>query len=189
MRKKTLEPGTFLFPVPSVMVSCKDLDGKANIITIAWVGTVNSQPPMVSISVRPDRYSYDMIMFTREFVVNIPDESLTWETDYCGTVSGREIDKFKETGLTMEESVVVNSPLIKEAPVNLECTVVEKLELGSHHLILGAVKKVHVNEGMLNDQGKLDVKLAKLISFGGKGYYGTGEFLLERGDSLKKKRG
>jgi len=185
VEKKKLEPGTFLFPVPSVMVSCVDKKGNENIITIAWTGTVNSKPPMVGISIRPDRYSYNLIKESQEFVVNIPNEDLTWETDYCGSVSGKKVDKFAETGMTSTRGKVVSVPMIAEAPINLECVLFDVIELGSHHLFIGEVKQVHIAEYALDERDKLDPHQAKIVTFGGKGYYRTGEKLFDRGGSIK----
>ncbi|OWZ83817.1 flavin reductase family protein [Natranaerobius trueperi] len=185
MKKSSFDPGTYLFPVPSVMVSVADSSGNKNILTIAWVGTVNSKPPMIGIAVRPERYSYDFITQTKEFVVNIPDENLTWEADYCGSISGRKVNKFKKTGLTPKSGDCVKAPLLAEAPINLECLVQNIIELGSHHFIIGEVKKAHIAEKMLDQNGKPDVLKGKLITFGGKGYYNTNEYIFKRGDAIK----
>ncbi|ACB85607.1 flavin reductase family protein [Natranaerobius thermophilus] len=186
MQKKVFDPGTYLFPVPAVMVSCAG-GGQQNIITIAWTGTVNSKPPMVGISITPQRYSFDLIKETGEFVVNIPDDSLVKETDYCGCVSGRKVDKFKDTGLTSIPAKTISVPMIGEAPVNLECKVVAENELGSHHQFIGEVKKVHIANNLIDEQGKLDIYKGNLISFGGKAYYQPGKQIYGRGESMKQK--
>lgn len=141
--KTSQPPGTVLSPVPSVMVSCADENGKPNIITLAWVGTVCSDPPMVGISIRPSRYSYEIIRQTGEFVLNIPNRSLLEAMDYCGVVSGREIDKFEATGLTPVPAELVKAPLIAECPMNLECRVSQTIALGSHDLFLAEILRVH----------------------------------------------
>lgn len=129
MAKQTWKAGNMLYPLPAVMVSVSDKDGKNNIITVAWAGTICTNPPMVSISVRPERYSYHMIDETGEFVINLTNEDLAKASDYCGVRSGRDVDKFKEMHLTPDEAQYVKAPLIKESPVNIECRVVKKKNL------------------------------------------------------------
>ena len=143
MPKKLWKAGNMLYPLPAVMVSVSDGNGKDNIITVAWAGTVCTNPPMVSISVRPSRYSYQMIRDTGEFVINLTTEELAYATDYCGVRSGRDVDKFAEMHLTKEKAEYVKAPLIKESPVSIECTVKEVKELGSHHMFLAEVLAVH----------------------------------------------
>ena len=142
MGKQTWKAGNMLYPVPAVMVSCQREGEKANIITVAWAGTVCTAPAMVSISVRPERYSYDIIKETKEFVINLVTKDLVYATDYCGVRSGRDVDKFKEMNLTPYKSVYVNAPSIKESPVNIECRVVDILEYGSHHMFVAEVVSV-----------------------------------------------
>ena len=132
MSKQSWKPGNMLYPLPVVMVSAADKEGRDDIITVAWAGTVCTNPPMVSISIRPERYSYHMIRETGEFVINLTTEELAFATDYCGVKSGRDVDKFKETGLTREKAEKVKAPMIAEAPVSIECKVKEIRELGSH---------------------------------------------------------
>lgn len=131
MEKRQFKPGNMLYPVPAVLVTAADREGNSNIFTVAWAGTICTNPPMLSISVRPERHSYHMIRETGEFVVNLTTESMAWATDYCGVRSGRDTDKWKDTGLTPEKANVVNVPVIKESPVNIECRVVKVEELGS----------------------------------------------------------
>ena len=130
MAKQIWKPGNMLYPLPAVMVSVADKEGNPNIITVAWAGTVCTNPPMVSISVRPERYSYHMIDETGEFVINLTTEKLAYATDYCGVRSGKDVDKFKELHLTPEKAESVSAPLIAESPVNIECKVVKKKHRG-----------------------------------------------------------
>jgi len=178
-------PSTYLYPVPVVLVTCGA--EKPNIITLAWVGTVCSDPPMVGIAVRPDRYSHALIEETGEFVLNIPGEELLWETDHCGQVSGREIDKFAATGLTPEPAAEVSTPLIAECHVNMECKVRQKLELGAHDLFLGEIVAVHVNEEVLDEGGKrIDYSKASPFVLTFAEYRGLGEPLAKYGCSVKR---
>ena len=151
MAKEVWKPGNMLYPVPAVMVSCGNKNGEKNIITIAWTGTVCTNPAMLYISVRPERYSYDIIRETGEFVVNLTTEKLAKATDYCGVRSGRDVDKFKEMHLTEEPSVQIHVPGIAECPVNIECRVKNILELGSHHMFVAEVLQVHVDESYLDE--------------------------------------
>lgn len=171
MAKQIWKPSTMLNPVPVVMVSCADGDGKPNIITLAWVGTVNSDPPMVSISVRKQRYSYELIKQKREFAVNLPSRSLTYATDFCGVKSGRDMNKFEEMKLTPEKASKIDVPLIKECPVNLECVVRQVIELGSHDLFLAEVVATNVDETLLDENGRLDLNKADLICYSHGEYY------------------
>ena len=143
MVKQLWKPGNMLYPLPVVMVSLADRDGRPNIITLAWVGTVCTNPPMVSISVRPERYSYPILKETGEFVINLTTKELAFATDYCGVKSGRDVDKFKEMGLTPIPASEVKAPMIKESPVNIECKVRQILPLGSHDMFLADVVAVH----------------------------------------------
>ncbi|OLA90420.1 MAG: flavin reductase [Roseburia sp. 40_7] len=137
--KQVWKPGNMLYPLPAVMVSCKRKDEKPNIITVAWAGTICTSPAMLSISVRPERYSYDIIKESGEFVVNLVTKDLVYAADYCGVRSGRDVDKFKEMHLHEQESVKAATPGIAESPVNIECKVCEVKELGSHHLFIAEV--------------------------------------------------
>ncbi|MBQ2404089.1 MAG: flavin reductase family protein, partial [Lachnospiraceae bacterium] len=146
MGKRQFKPGNMLYPVPAVMISVADKEGNSNIFTVAWAGTVCTNPPMLTISVRPERHSYQMIKETGEFVVNLTTEELAFATDYCGVKSGRDTDKWKDTGLTKAPASKVSVPLIQESPVNLECKVVRIDELGSHHMFLAEVVAVDVDD-------------------------------------------
>lgn len=186
MSKQSWKPGNMLYPLPVVMVSTADDKGKDNIITVAWAGTVCTNPPMVSVSIRPERYSYHMIRETGEFVINLTTEDLAFATDYCGVKSGRDVDKFEKTGLTREKADIVNVPMIREAPVSIECRVREILELGSHHMFLAEVVAVHADETYLDEKNRFDFNLAKPIVYSHGEYLGTGRKIGTFGYSVKK---
>ena len=188
MGKQTWKPGNMLYPLPAVMVSVSDREGNDNIITVAWAGTICTNPPMVSISVRPERYSYHMIKETGEFVINLTNKNLAFATDYCGVKSGRDVDKFKEMHLTKEQAEKVKVPLIKESPVNIECQVRECKELGSHHMFLADVLAVHVDEAYMKENGKFDLNAADLITYSHGEYFLLGEKLGKFGYSIEKKK-
>ena len=181
------KPGNMVYPVPAVMVTAADREGKSNIITIAWTGTVCTNPPMAYISVRPERYSYGMLKETGEFVINLTTEKLVRATDYFGVKSGRDTDKWKETGLTPIPAQEVNVPLIKESPVNIECRVSEIRELGSHHMFLARVVAVDVDEAYLNEQGRFELQKAAPIVYSHGEYYGLSSLLGTFGYSVRKK--
>ena len=181
------KPGNMVYPVPAVMVTAADREGKSNSITIAWTGTVCTNPPMAYISVRPERYSYGMLKETGEFVINLTTEKLVRATDYCGVKSGRDTDKWKETGLTPIPAQEVNVPLIKESPVNIECRVSEIRELGSHHMFLARVVAVDVDEAYLNEQGRFELQKAAPIVYSHGEYYGLSSLLGTFGYSVRKK--
>ena len=164
MSKKIFDPITALMPLPAVMVSCKKQDSKPNIITIAWAGIVCSEPPMLSISVRKNRYSYDLIKSSGEFVVNMTTHNLALQTDLCGIVSGSKYDKFELAELTQEKAHKVKIPMIAESPVNLECQVRSVIELGTHDMFIAEIVATHIDEDILDDDGRIDVqKLDPLI--------------------------
>lgn len=175
-RKQELKPSTFLSPVPVVMVTCGSME-KPNIITLAWAGTVNSEPPMLSISVRKSRYSHGLIQKQGTFGVNLVSQGLCWETDYCGVKSGRDVDKFKDTGLTCVASPELNIPMIAEAPVHLECKVREVLELGSHDLFIADIAGVQVADVLMNQKGAVDMRKADLVAYNHGEYYSLGKIL------------
>ena len=149
-------PWAALFPCPVVLVTCVDSDGRPNIITLAWAGTICSDPPTLGLGIRPQRHSYELIDRTGEFVVNIPTVDILKETDFCGMASGRDVDKFSEVGLTQEPAEKVKPPLIRECPVNIECILKKKIPIGAHHLFLGEIVSVHVDKNVLNEKGRLD---------------------------------
>ena len=186
MSKQSWKPGNMLYPLPVVMVSAADKEGRDDIITVAWAGTVCTNPPMVSISIRPERYSYHMIRETGEFVINLTTEELAFATDYCGVKSGRDVDKFKETGLTREKAEKVKAPMIAEAPVSIECKVKEIRELGSHHMFIAQVAAVHAEEKYMDEKNRFDLNRARPIVYSHGEYLGTGKKLGTFGYSVKK---
>ncbi len=188
MAKIQLRPHTLLCPVPAVMVSCGTADGRQNIITIAWAGTVCSDPPMLSIAVRPLRYSYQMIADTGEFVVNIPSSKLLKALDYCGVVSGRDVDKFAQCGLTAAPASQLHyAPLIAECPLNLECEVEQELMLGSHALFLARIVAVQADESVLDAKHLIDHQLAQPVAYAGSNYYELGTLLGRHGFSRSER--
>ena len=187
MAKQIWKAGNMVYPLPAVMVTCRDKDGNDNIITVAWTGTICTNPAMAYISVRPERHSYNMIKETGEFVINLTTKELTYATDYCGVKSGRNVDKFKECKLTKEDAVHVNVPMIKESPVNIECKVERIDELGSHHMFVAKVLAVHADEKYMDEKGKFDLAKADLIVYSHGEYYSMGEKLGTFGYSIKKK--
>jgi flavin reductase (DIM6/NTAB) family NADH-FMN oxidoreductase RutF len=188
MAKQIWKPATILNPVPVVMVTCADAEGKANIITLAWAGTINSEPPMVSISVRKERYSHHMLKETGEFVINLTTRKLAFATDYCGVKSGRDMDKFEAMKLTPESASKVSVPLIKESPINIECVVKNVIELGSHDMFLGEVVAVNVDESLMDQNGKLHMDKADLICYSHGEYWTLDKVLGRFGYSVMKKK-
>ncbi len=187
MAKETWKAGNMLYPLPAVMVSVTDGEGNDNIITIAWAGTVCTNPPMVSISVRPSRFSYEMLKKTGEFVINLTTEKLAHATDYCGVRSGRDVDKFKEMKLTKEKADFVKAPMIGESPVNIECKVKQVLELGSHHMFIADVLAVHADNAYMDEKNKFQLNQAKPLVYSHGEYLGVGKSLGTFGYSVKKK--
>ena len=186
--KETWKPGNMLYPLPAVMVSVTDGQGNDNIITVAWTGTICTNPPMVYISVRPSRYSYEMLKKTGELVINLTTEELAFATDYCGVRSGRDVDKFKEAHLTKEPAQFVKAPMIKESPVSIECRVTEVKELGSHHMFLAEVLAVHAQQEYIDKNNKFQLNKAKPIVYSHGEYLGTGKSLGTFGYSVKKRK-
>ena len=181
-----MEAGEYVISLPVVMVSLADAEGHPNIITLAWVGTVCTNPPMVSISVRPERYSYPILKETGEFVINLTTKELTFATDYCGVKSGRDVDKFKEMGLTAIPASVVKAPMIWESPVNIECKVREVKPLGSHDMFLADVVAVHADEKYMDEKHKFHLEQAEPIIYSHGTYFACGEQLGTFGYSVKK---
>ena len=189
MSRQIWKPGNMLYPLPAVMVSTGDKAGNKNILTVAWTGTICTNPPMVYISVRPERFSYQMIKDTGEFVINLTTEKLAKATDYCGVRSGRDTDKWKETGLTPGPAEPLKyAPVIKECPVSIECRVTEIKELGSHHMFLAEVKTVQVDEAYMNEQNKFELNKTGLLAYSHGEYLGLGKKLGTFGYSVRKKR-
>ena len=185
MGKIQFKPGNMLYPLPAVLVSVADKAGNSNLITIAWTGTVCSAPPMVSISVKPERYSYHMIEETGEFVINLTTEKLAYATDYCGVKSGKDVDKWEKMHLTPIPGDVVKVPMVKESPVNLECKVIEKKELGSHHMFLAEVVAVHVDETYMDEKGRFHLNKAKPLVYSHGRYLSVGKEIGFFGYSVK----
>lgn len=186
MGKLSWKPGNMLYPLPVVMVSCKKKDGKANIITIAWAGTICSEPPAVSISVRPERYSHDIIKESGEFVINLVNERLTRQCDWCGVRSGRDFDKFKEQGLTEYVSEYMDTPAIAESPVNIYCKVKDMIPLGSHDMFTAEVVGVTVDEKYMDGEGRFDLSATDPVAYSHGEYFLLGENLGKFGFSVKK---
>lgn len=188
MAKQSWKPGNMLYPLPAVMVSCQGNDEKPNIITVAWAGTVCTNPPMLSISVRPERYSYHLIEESGEFVVNLTTKALVKATDFCGVRSGRDVDKFKECHLTPLPSKQIKAPGIAESPVNIECKVREVKPLGSHTMFLADVVGVTIDDTLLDENNKFDLNAAGLVTYSHGEYYLLGEKLGTFGYSVAKKQ-
>ena len=189
IRKRLLRGGNMLNPTPVVMVSCGSTPDEYNIITIAWAGTINSDPPMCSISVRPERHSYDIIKREGSFVINLVNKELTPFADWCGVRSGKKYNKFIETGLTPIRASKINAPMIEESPVNLECKVTQVISMGSHALFLAEVVAVHVNESLFSKKtDAIELFRANLVTYSHGQYYALGEKLGKFGFSVEKKK-
>ena len=188
MGKQSWKPGNMLNPVPAVMVSVADEAHRPNIITVAWAGTICTNPPMVSISVRPSRYSYDIIEKTGEFVINLTTEKLARACDYCGVVSGRDVDKFAKTGLTPMPVEHVSAPAIAESPVNIACRVTESRALGSHTMFIAEVVGVTVDDEYLDENDRFHINDANLIMYSHGEYFALGKYLGKFGYSVQKKK-
>ena len=186
MSKQLWKPGNMLYPVPAVMVSCKRKDERPNIITVAWAGTVCSDPAMVSISVRPDRYSHSIIEESGEFVVNLVTDKLAKICDWCGVRSGRDYDKFREMRLTEYTSGLMDTPAIAESPVNIYCRVIKSEKLGSHDMFIGEVMGVTVDDAYMDDKGRFALESCGLITYSHGEYYALGRKLGKFGYSVKR---
>jgi len=190
IEKKTFKPGNVLAPVPAVLVSCGGTKGwKQNLITIAWIGSICSDPPMLSISVRPERYSHDIIDTTKEFAVNVPSLAQAKAVDWCGMVSGKNVDKFADTGLTPGQALKVRCPIVVECPLNIECRVTQSAKLGSHTLFLAEVVAVQVSSTLLDAKGRLRLEKGGLLAFAVGQYFALGRSLGRFGFSMQKKKG
>ena len=187
MAKAMWKAGTFEYPIPAVMVSCGDME-KSNIITVAWTGILSSDPATVYISVRPSRYSYEIIKETKEFVINLTNEKLAYATDWCGVKTGAKVNKFKEMKLTKEKANKVNCPLIKESPVSIECKVKDIVDLGSHHMFVAEVLCIDADEKYIDEKGAFDISKCDLIAYANGGYYSLGRKLGKFGFSVQKKK-
>lgn len=188
-KKVSWKGSTLLGPVPAVLIGCGDNRRfRFNLITVAWAGTVCSEPPQLSISIRKERYSYGAIDTIGDFTVNIPDADMVENLDLCGVISGRDGDKFSRGGLTPLAAEKVNAPIVAEAPLVLECRVNRKLELGSHDMFIADILNIQVSENLLDDKGKLDIKKADLIAYAHGAYFRLGEALGTFGFSVRKKK-
>ena len=187
MSKQSWKPGNMLYPLPVVMVSCNRKGEKPNIVTVAWTGTICSDPAMVSISVRLERYSHDIIEETGEFVINLVTKDLTYATDYCGVRSGRDVDKFKEMNLTPLPSKMIDAVGIEESPVNIECKVVEVKKLGSHDMFIAEVVNVTVDDRYMDENNKFNLNDSDLVAYSHGEYFTLGEKIGTFGYSVRKK--
>lgn len=186
MSKAVWKPGTFIYPLPVVMVSCGDMN-KSNIITVAWTGIINTEKPMCYISIRPERYSYNLIKNNGEFVINLTNKELTYATDWCGVKTGAKVDKFKEMHLTKEKAKFVKCPLIKESPVSIECKVKEIKPLGTHHMIIAEVVSIDADEKYIDEKGAFDITKCNLITYANGKYFTLGKQVGKFGYSVQKK--
>ena len=187
MSKKIWKSGTFIYPIPAVMVSCGTME-ESNIITVAWTGILNTNPAKVYISVRPTRYSYDIIKKSGEFVINLTTKELAYATDWCGVKTGAKVDKFKEMKLTKEKCEFVSAPAIKESPVSIECKVTDIKELGSHHTFIADVLSIDADEKYIDEKGAFDISKCNLIAYANGGYYELGKKVGKFGYSVEKKK-
>ncbi|MCI8518040.1 MAG: flavin reductase family protein [Hungatella sp.] len=186
--KELWKPGNMLYPVPVVMVSCQRPGETPNIITVAWAGTVCSDPVMLSVSVRKERYSHGILTDTGEFVVNLVTKDLAFATDFCGVKSGRDVDKFAEMKLTPLPSSRISAPGIQESPVNLECRVRQVLQLGSHDLFLAEVVGVTADKRLMDEKGKLHLNESGLVAYSHGEYFELGEKLGKFGYSVQRRK-
>lgn len=188
INKVSWKAGNMLYPLPAVMVSLTDKEGNSNIITLAWAGTICTNPPMLSVSIRPERYSYKIIKETGEFVVNLTTKELAYATDYCGVKSGKDVDKFEKTRLTKLASEKINAVAIAESPVNIECKVRQIMELGSHSLFIADVVNVRVDSRYIDEKGRFNLAKSELIAYSHGRYYELGKELGTFGYSIKKSK-
>lgn len=187
MSRQTWKPGTLVYPIPAVLVTCSD-GKKDNVFTVAWTGTICTDPAMTYISVRKERFSYDIIKETKEFCINLTTKDLCFATDFCGVKSGRDIDKFKVANLGKEKCKVINVPMIKESPVTIECKVKEIKELGSHDMFIAEVVNINVDEKYIDETGRFDMQKCDLIAYSHGEYFTLGEKQGKFGYSVKKKK-
>ncbi len=189
MSKLIWKPGTMIYPLPAVMVSCGAVREEFNIITVSWTGTICTNPPMCYISLRPERHSYGIIKRTGEFVINLTTKDLAFAADWCGVKSGRDFNKFKETGLTPVMATSVKAPMIAESPVSIECRVKEIKELGSHHMFISEVVTVNAEKSLFDEKtGVFRLNEANLVSYSHGKYFETGRFTGKFGFSVEKKK-
>lgn len=187
MSKATWKGGALLAPVPPALITCGTMDNP-NVLTVAWTGIINTVPPKTYISVRPERFSYKMIEKSGEFVINLPTESMVRAVDFCGVRSGKDTDKFKETGLTAEECPSVSCPQIAQSPLTLACKVFQKIELGSHHVFLADIVGTNADQSLIDKNGRLCLEKAGLIAYAHGDYFALGKHLGDFGFSVRKKK-
>jgi flavin reductase (DIM6/NTAB) family NADH-FMN oxidoreductase RutF len=180
MAKIAKKPGTYLYPLPPCLITCGPLD-RPNIITLAWVGTLCSEPPIIGVSIRPSRYSHALVKVAGEFAVNVPTAEMVRAVDWCGNVSGHSEDKFKAMGLTAVPTQVIHTAVIKECPLTIECRVTQTLHLGTHDLFLGTVVAVQADEAILDARGEIDLSKANPLAYGGHAYWTLGQFVERQG--------
>ena len=187
MAREIWKPGTFIYPIPAVMVTSGNMEN-SNIMTVAWTGIINTNPAMCYISVRPERFSYNLIKESGEFVINLTNEKLVYATDWCGVRSGSKYDKFKEMHLTKEKAKFVKCPIIKESPVAIECKVKEIKELGSHHMIIADVLSIDADQKFIDENGAFDITRCDLIAYSNGKYFSLGKKIGKFGFSVEKKK-
>lgn len=187
MSKVMWKPGTFIYPLPAVMVSCGTME-ESNIITVAWTGILNTNPATVYISVRPTRYSYNLIKDSGKFVINLTTEDLAYATDWCGVKSGKDVDKFKSMKLTKQKANFVSCPMIEESPVSVECKVKEIKEFGSHHTFIAEVLAINADEKYIDETGRFDISKCNLMAYSNGHYYSLGKKIGKFGFSVEKKK-
>lgn len=187
MAKQKWKPGNMVYPLPAVLVSCGDKAGNINVMTAAWTGTICSDPPMVYVSVRKERYSHHMIQETGEYVINLTTEKLAWATDFCGVRSGRDMDKFKEMKLTPVQGELEYAPMVAESPVSIECRVTNVMELGSHDMFMAEVTAVYADEQCMDEKGTFHLEKAAPLVYSHGQYYGLGRHLGGFGYAVRKK--
>ncbi|OQY40469.1 MAG: flavin reductase [Spirochaetaceae bacterium 4572_7] len=186
MSKVQWKPGNLIYPLPAALVSCSSKTHGDNLITIAWTGTICTNPPMCYISVRPERFSYDIIKESGEFVINLTTAAMARGTDWCGVRSGRDFDKFKECGFSKTKANVVNAPLVTESPLSIECKVIEIKELGSHHMFLAEVVSSTVDDKYLDESGAFNLNNSELICYSHREYRKVGQKVGSFGYAVKK---
>lgn len=182
------KPGTMIYPLPALLVSCGTKPEEYNLITVAWAGTICTNPAMCYISVRPERHSYEIIKRRMEFVINLTTQELAETTDWCGVKSGRDYNKFEETGLTPAPSHAIRTPIIKEAPLSIECRVKGIVHLGSHDMFIAEVVNVQADKRYLDAEGKWCLDQSNPLVYLHGGYYGLGEYIGKFGFSVKKQQ-
>lgn len=187
MPKVMWKAGTFIYPIPAVMVSCGTME-ESNIITVAWTGILNTNPAKVYISIKPERFSYNIIMKQKEFVINLTNKNLAKATDWCGVKTGAKVDKFKEMNLHKEKANFVKCPMIKESPVSIECKVKEIKELGSHYMFIAEVLAINADKKYIDENGTFDISKCDLIAYSNGGYYTLGKKLGKFGFSVQKRK-